>query len=324
MKTKILLSVIIPCFNNGEYVYDCLNSLPISATDLIEVIVVNDGSTDNSESEIERFKYSHENISSNVLLINQKNQGVSIARNNGIKHANGKYIAFLDADDLWTPSLWETIKPVMLDNKPDMIIFNASRFYNDNPKETSHLSVTNLDNGYHTVNQLSDLSGIFEKNSWFSWCRVYKKELFNDIEFPCGREYEDLAIIPVITAKIKNIFSISASLILYRTRSTSITGSPKEKHIDDVMYAMESLYSIYSNSNKSDSVINMLAKTMEHEYSLLRSINKKVRGYCHFNNTQIKNIKYLLKPFQNEFKLSMKLKTKFIWLYSKIEEIKNH
>uniref|UniRef100_UPI002B052476 glycosyltransferase family 2 protein n=1 Tax=Providencia alcalifaciens TaxID=126385 RepID=UPI002B052476 len=221
MKNNVLLSVVIPCFNNADYVYDCLKSIPI--TERIEVIIVNDGSTDDSVSEIHRFISAHEVEAKNILLINKSNQGVSIARNIGIEIAKGKYITFLDADDLWSSKLWEMVEPVLLHNRPDMVIYNASRFYDDHKDDLFPLTVTKLKNGYHKINNISELLGVFQANGWFAWCRVYKKETFEKIKFPECREYEDLAIIPTITMNVKSIFSISDALVLYRSRANSIT-----------------------------------------------------------------------------------------------------
>ncbi|MEY0132535.1 glycosyltransferase family 2 protein [Providencia rettgeri] len=316
MKTNTLLSIIIPCFNNGKYIYECLDSLPFEYTDLIEVIIINDGSTDNSAPEIHRFISAHESKNKNILLINKSNQGVSIARNIGIEVAKSKYITFLDADDLWSPKLWEMIEPVLLHNQPDMIIYNASRFYDDNKDDLSPLTVTKLKNGYHTINHINELSSVFQANGWFAWCRVYKKEMFEKIKFPEYREYEDLAIIPTITMNVKSIFSISDGLVLYRSRVNSITKTPKIKHIDDIIYAMESLYYSFLNSCKDELTKNVLSKSMQHEYGLLRSVNKKVYGYCYFTIEQRKKIKMILKPFQHKFKLSLRFKAIFIDLYN--------
>lgn len=140
MKKNVLLSVIIPCFNNEDFVYECLESIP--CTDEIEIIVVNDGSTDNSESEINRFMLFHKNKNLNFLLINQSNQGVSVARNTGVRCSSGEYIAFLDADDLWAGTLWSTIEPVLSYRKPEMVIFNALKFYNHDVNDISLLEVT--------------------------------------------------------------------------------------------------------------------------------------------------------------------------------------
>ncbi len=288
---------------------------------LIEIIVINDGSTDNSVNEIERYITHHRDF--NLVLINQHNQGLSAARNTGLIHAKGEYIAFLDADDLWAPSLWDTVAPILKNQQPDMLIYNASRFFDDDISNKSLINVTKLNYGLHQINNISDLSKIFETNCWFAWCRIYKKQLFRDELFPVNREYEDLAKIPFITVKAKSIFSVPLSLMLYRSRASSITNKPKHKHIEDIIYAMDCLYHLYANSDEKDKALKELARLMQHEYSLLRSINKKINGYCYFNKQQQQRLKYILLPFQNKFKLSLKFKAKFIGVYSFIAKLKH-
>lgn len=313
MKNNILLSVIIPCFNIAEYVYQCLNSLPIVQHELLEVIIVNDGSTDQTLTEINRYISEHSKV--NIHIVNQANQGLSVARNEGVKHSNGKYIAFLDGDDLWAPSLWEMILPILRDKSPDMIIYNVLKFYNNDLNNNSQLNITKLADGLYTINNIRDLSDLFIENKWFAWCRVYKKELLDNISFPRNREYEDLAIIPTMTTKVKKLFVIQSPLVFYRIRENSITSKPKEKHIDDIIYAMNCLYDAYLNSDQHNDLRQTLAPTMQHEYSLLRSISRKVHGYCYFSKDQQHNLKKILKPFQNEFKFSFKLKAKFLGVY---------
>lgn len=99
MMKKPLVSVIIPVFNSEKSIFVTLNSVAGQTYDNFEVIVVNDGSTDASEDEIKRFKEENPQLKVNYQF--QKNRGVSAARNTGLKLATGKYIAFLDSDDVW-------------------------------------------------------------------------------------------------------------------------------------------------------------------------------------------------------------------------------
>lgn len=87
-----LVSVIIPCYNSEEYISDCIESVLNQDYPLIEIIVVDDGSTDNSINEVLKFN--------NITLIRQENSGACVARNKGIEQSNGKYIKFLDSDDI--------------------------------------------------------------------------------------------------------------------------------------------------------------------------------------------------------------------------------
>lgn len=93
-----LLSIIIPTYNNADFITATLGSIHQSITDEVEVIIVNDGSTDLTEERIKAFYREHS--CDNVKYINQKNQGVAITRNVGLAHATGKYIGFIDSDDI--------------------------------------------------------------------------------------------------------------------------------------------------------------------------------------------------------------------------------
>lgn len=93
-----LFSVIIPAYNVGNYIESCLRSVFEQSCSDFEVIVINDGSTDDTEENIRKLQ------DFKLRLITQKNSGVSVARNRGIQEANGKYIAFMDGDDMWAPS----------------------------------------------------------------------------------------------------------------------------------------------------------------------------------------------------------------------------
>lgn len=97
MKKDYSLTIIVPVYNGGLCIGNCLDSiLRQKDADKFQIIVVNDGSTDNTKSVVARYKIEHPNI----MLINQKNSGVSVARNAGIQHSNGDFITFIDSDDL--------------------------------------------------------------------------------------------------------------------------------------------------------------------------------------------------------------------------------
>lgn len=98
--TAILISVIIPMYNSSKTILKALDSVKVQSFKcLYEVLVVNDGSTDNSKSLVESYKFNDDNFK--LILINQRNSGVSKSRNTGLKNSKGDFIAFLDADDYW-------------------------------------------------------------------------------------------------------------------------------------------------------------------------------------------------------------------------------
>ncbi len=119
-----LLSIIIPLYNKGDYILDCLNSIIDCKYDF-EIIIIDDGSTDNGVELVENFSKSHP--TKKIILIKQKNSGPSSARNKGIEVANGKYILFLDADDYFNKNSLNFLMDFALENEDvDMIEFDFS------------------------------------------------------------------------------------------------------------------------------------------------------------------------------------------------------
>lgn len=148
---KLAISVIIPLYNKEQHIAQTLDSVYQQQDKSYEVIVINDGSTDNSLGIVEGYKQQHK--LSNLRIINQKNQGVSAARNNAVLAAKGDFVAFLDADDVWLPLyLTQTIK--LINKYPFADIFACRYQYK------------NSDNCYQDarikLNRKQQLEGIFE------------------------------------------------------------------------------------------------------------------------------------------------------------------
>ena len=128
---SVFISFVVPCYNIEKYVQRCLDSLArqsLSSDYEIEFILVNDGSTDGTLSVLERFA----TIDSRTKVINQANQGVSAARNNGLKAAHGEYVFFLDADDFLTDDASQIIYDLSCAQKPEIVICNAYIVKEDN------------------------------------------------------------------------------------------------------------------------------------------------------------------------------------------------
>lgn len=224
---KYKLSIIIPAYNVDKYIEDCLDSVLSQIDENVEVIVVNDGSTDDTLNIINK-KY-HDKIK----LIDQENKGLSAARNAGILESNSDYVAFLDSDDVWSPDFYQCVKKYF--GFVDVIEFNAFSF-SENGNQP--IFITSDDSDVIKEIDSERLFDIFKLNKWFCWSRIFKTSIVKQFYFPDGRRYEDIATVPLFYLKSKTIVCINKELVGYRVNQNSITHNPTIKDIYDVMFAV--------------------------------------------------------------------------------------
>lgn len=140
--TKPLVSIIIPVFNAEPFLDETLRSVLHQTYENWECILINDGSTDNSWSILEKWARNNPKIK----IFSKENEGASKARNFGIRHAKGEYIAFLDSDDLWLPIHLSTLIKNLLENNTDLVFSYAYRLENK-----IYTTIPALDNAYKNI-----------------------------------------------------------------------------------------------------------------------------------------------------------------------------
>lgn len=165
------ISIVIPLYNKEKYIERTLKRVLDQTYQNFEIIIINDGSTDNSVENVNKIK------SEKVKLYNQKNSGASNARNNGVKYAKGDFIAFLDADDEWDKSYLERIVN-LYKNNPDGVLY-ASNYY---IMENNELSMLNYPKITEKEGELKNyfISGKIYTPIWTS-AAVIKKDIFNQL-----------------------------------------------------------------------------------------------------------------------------------------------
>ena len=228
-----LLSIIIPCFNSEQYIFEALNSTLQVNLISIELIIINDGSTDNTVEQIENFISLNSN-QLNIKLFHQTNQGVSAARNLGIKNANGIYIGFLDADDIFLNGFDSLIAPIIKDKDLDIIEFGFKQFYDDeNIGEITHHPLYKYKGGYQITNIIDD---IHAKTVWYSPIRIYKRALWEGIKYPLKVKFsEDSMTLPKVFQAATSIFYINKPLYGYRQNPQSASSNHSVKHLSDLI-----------------------------------------------------------------------------------------
>lgn len=217
-----LASIIIPVYNAEPYLCQCLDSALNQTYKNIEVLVVDDGSTDNSGKICDSYCRD-----SRVTVFHQSNAGLSAARNTALNHVKGEYIFFLDSDDFVAPDFVSRAVASLETNHADIVLFNYfeyiqtdSGFQRKLIEETERLhgdfSLISLQKKMITADILCAV-----------WNKGYRKHLFKNVLFPEGEWLEDMAIVPPLFLKAKKINVITNPLYYYRIHNLSYMHSIK-------------------------------------------------------------------------------------------------
>lgn len=239
-----LLSIIVPFFNAEEYLEVCVCSIINNDFNSeYELILINDNSTDSSKKlaiEI-REKYSFKNI----RVFDNDKSGVSSARNFGIGKARGKYVTFIDADDVVNSSYLGCLVSNLNKYNPDMLFFGFSELKYD--KKNLH----SIDKKFvgNEVSSNVAIESLFshEGHMGFCWNKVYKKKILKKIRFNTKIYYlEDLLFNVQVLNEVKSILSISDRLYLYKWRKDSMVNGYSEKQLT-YLYALDLIEKIIPN-----------------------------------------------------------------------------
>ena len=238
----IKVSVIVPVYNVEKYLDKCLNTLAKQKLKDIEVIIVNDGSPDNSQKIIDKYTKEYPNMKSYI----KENGGLSDARNYGIKKAKGEYIAFLDSDDYVTEDMYKKMYEKAKSGNFDMVVCDLNYVYPNKVIPASSNVPTD------TTNIKKCMLNIYPA----AWNKIFKRKLFdNGIEFKKGVWFEDVEFIYRLLPSVKSIGTIHEHFNQYVQRDGSITNTINRKiyhYIDNwngiiEYYKKNNLYKEYKN-----------------------------------------------------------------------------
>lgn len=236
------VSIIIPCYNVEKYIDKCLNSVKEQSYDDYEVILIDDGSTDNTLEKCVEWKNKDERI----ILISKKNEGLGETRNLGISTANSNYITFLDADDWLSENYLSEMTKGTEGEKNDLVICDFNIVYKNINTNSNNISVVRLPEG--KIDKLSE-KYILSKARTQACGKLYKKSLFieNNIKEP-AHNYEDVATTPYIVAKAKNIYHVAKPLYFYlKNREGSIINY--FPYLTDLLLSLTELIQNFQNDN---------------------------------------------------------------------------
>ncbi len=213
------VSVIIPAYNVEQYVENCYESIKKQTYSNLEILIIEDGSTDKTKEICDRIAL----FDDRVIVIHKANGGLSDARNVGLDHANGEYIVFIDADDSIHPKYIEILLDGLIDNECDI---SQCEFFCTNDTKEHYIDQMSISYEVMTGKQATLLCSGEECIEYIVVTnKLYKKELFEDIRFPVGKIYEDQFTTWKLFWKAEKIVYVHALLYCYYQRMDSITGT---------------------------------------------------------------------------------------------------
>lgn len=235
------LSVIIPCYNVEKYLSKCIDSVIDNHLEDLEIILVNDGSKDNTINIINDYKNKYPNI---IEVIDQKNQGLSMARNAGIEKATGDYITFLDSDDYVDNDFYRKLMDKVKEYQYDIVVADVKMIYID------HDIIVNLgiEKDCKTKEEVKELMPTLYPAA----CnKIYRKEFIKEFKFKKGVWFEDVEFLYKIFPNIESIGLVKDTYYNYLQREGSITYVYNEK-LYDFAYNLNGVIDYYKEKNLYD------------------------------------------------------------------------
>lgn len=233
------VSIIIPAYNANKYIGKCIESIENQTYENIEIIIVNDGSTDNTLQICAELSKKY----TNIIVIDKQNEGPSIARKNGLEKASGIYISFVDSDDILECNFIDSLVCSLEKNNADI----SECGYNLVNGELAIISKRPMKEKLYKGNTECVEHYIKKQNTTNYLCnKLYKKELFNDVEFPKFYAGEDACVLLQLFSKCNVVVNISECLYNYVQTNTSLCRSPYNLRKNDSVLAGEYMYNFCS------------------------------------------------------------------------------
>ena len=298
-------SIIIPVYNTLKYLDRCLETVINQTYKNIEIVIINDGSTDGSFDKC--LEYSKKD--SRIVLINQKNIGLSATRNKGIEVAKGKYIIFLDSDDYIDYKTCEIFEEILKTNDyPEVIIGNYEEKKEDDQKRKFSL----LKSDYNDLIISKEVNGVEylkstlrKKNITMAACfNIYSKEFLkiNHLYFKNGLLHEDELWTPQVLLKTNRLITVEYKFYNYIIRVNSITKQKnKKKNALDLIEIVEDLKPIYENLEDRD------LKKLLNDYLVVLYLNAFFIGELH--KKEDAHLLNSIFPLKNAYFIKNKIKS---------------
>ena len=225
-----MISVIVPVYNVEKYLERCVKSIVAQTYKDLEILLIDDGSTDKSGKMCDDFQQTD----SRIKAFHKQNGGLSDARNYGIEHSAGEFISFVDSDDYIDEKMLETLHRLITENDADLAVCSAMDVFEG--KEVTQVKEIKEFN----LNKVESYKYMLRGDGIPSACnKLYKRQTVGNVRFPVGKLYEDGFFTPQILKRVEKTAVTSKPMYYYFRRADSITTKPFRKGDLDVIEAYD-------------------------------------------------------------------------------------
>lgn len=298
------VSIIVPVYNTSKYLNSCIKSLLHQTLEDIEIILINDGSTDSSESIIKKYK------DKRIKYISKKNEGIGKTRNLGIDTATGEYLSFIDSDDYVEPNFCEKMYEKAIKDKCDIVICDYYEDHNYGLKEIRFPTFKDA--------SLKENPDILTLVNLGPCNKIYKRSLFKDKEnrFVESLKYEDAPLVVKLLLKAKKIGKVDECLAHYVIHENSET-TTRDERIFDILKIMDIMVSDLKKYGYMHDVMINIAVMVLTDYTIQQR---------YINDSELRN-KFINMAFSYLDDLDPNWKNcnylkKFSWLKRKVKSSK--
>lgn len=319
MENQALISVIIPVYNVEKYLHECIDSVINQTYKNLEIILIDDGSTDLSGQICDRYS-----SADNIKVFHQNNSGLSATRNAGVKQAQGKYIYFLDSDDYIVPDAIEKLCCVAENSNADIVFFDAESFADNSDIKVNQSYIRkntySVQSGIKTLEQLQTNGEFHSAVPLLFFSREFLES--NNISFMTGVVYEDMAYAYQAFCLAESVAQCSEALYRRRYRADSIMTSKKNKRYFDscvAVYKAVRDFSVNTDIIYTDVAKKYIARLAFNIFNNYYKLNKDDKNACYKSFKEAKK-DILANNAYGKKALKMKCYGNFFWFVYKVYE----
>ena len=273
------ISVIVPIYNAEKYITKCIDSLINQTKKELEFILINDGSTDNTEDIIKQYK------DKRIKYYKNKNQGIGKTRNFGISKSSGKYIMFLDSDDYLNKEACEKLYRKIVETNSDLVICDFYKVYDSGKVEKVKLpsfNETNLEKRPSIINEIN----------LAPWNKIYKRDLIvkNKIKFVENLKYEDAPFVVEALLNSKKISKINETLNYYVIHGNSET-TVRDKRCFDILKIIDIIRNNTKNKKYLKEEVDKLTVRTITNYTIQQRNQQEIKIGMEFIDTAFEYLK---------------------------------